>query len=127
MKHEQLISNLGSVKAEVRGIVDNIRAVRGDKHAALTLAFLHASTLTDVAKILAQHSDFPDELLERLRDIYLHCLAEMIRSFTTVAGLTMDEVDAAITEANAVEGSAQSMAQTAWAMAENGRSYGGSD
>lgn len=127
MNNEQLMSNLSSVRQEVRGIVDNIRAIRGDKHAALTMAFLHASTLTDITRLLAASSDLPEEALERVRNIYLHCLSEAIRGFLSVSDMSSDQVGAAITEASSVENSLHSMSMTAWNMAEEGRSYGGSD
>lgn len=127
MNTEQLINNLDNVRGEARGIVDNIRAVRGDKHAALTMGFVHASTLTDVARVLKESSTLPEAVVERIGDVYLHSLTEVIRSFLTAADVDGDAIDAAINDASSVEGSVQSMARKAWEMAEAGKSYGGTE
>lgn len=127
MNTEQLIHNLGSVKQEARGIVDNIRAVRGDTHAALTMAFVHASTLTDVVRVLRDSSNLPPPVLEQVGEVYLHTMTEVIRSFLGAGKFESEAIDAAINDASAVEGSVQSMARKAWEMAEEGKSYGGTE
>lgn len=127
MNTEQLINNLDNVRGEARGIVDNIKAVKGEKHAALTMGLVHASSITDVFCILKQSSSMSDEVLERFGDIYLHHLHEMLRSLMRAGGLDEADINAAIQDAIVVEGSVQSMARTAWEMAEVGKSYGGTE
>lgn len=126
MNTEQLLTNLTHVRQETRSIMDNIRSVKGARHAELTSAFLQASTLVEIAALLARSSDLPDEVTMRIREVYLTCMSELIRSFLLAGRIQAKDIDEAIDEAKALEQNVQSMAKTAWSMAEDGRSYGGS-
>lgn len=124
MNTDQLFKNLGSVKSEAKGMLANIRAVRGETHALLTSGFLHSSTLTDIVRLLVSSSALDDEVKDRVTDIYLHCLTETVRCLVAAGGHTSEAVDSAISDASSVEGSVASMANAAVSMAQMGRPYG---
>lgn len=124
MNTEQLFKNLGHVKTEARGMLDNIRAVRGDKHALLTSGLLHSSTLTDVARMLVNASMLDEEVKERVKEVYLHCLSETVRCLVAAGGHAAEEIDSAIAEAMSVENTVGAMAQAAVTRAEEGKPYG---
>lgn len=125
MNTDQFVSNLTSVKEAARGIIENIEAVRGPKHAALTMSLVHSSMVTDVFCMLKQASRMSPDTLDMVSEVYLHHLHEMLRCLTSAGSISEKEVVEAIDEARSVENVVQSMARKALEMAEAGKSYGG--
>lgn len=127
MNQDHLSNNLGSVRREVRDIVENISAVRGERHAHLTMGFVHASMLSQLSRVMALAPGHDAELVRRCGEAFVNALAGTIREFTDAGGFSDQELVDAIQEAQSVEGSIDSMTSAALKMARAGKTYGAAE
>lgn len=128
MNHEQLKKNLNSVKDEAEALMENVRAVRGEKYAEVVRMLLNIGQMAQVVSgalgIVSDH----DEDAARI----LGTAAEKLLTEIAISGGRISEFDEslwadAVNDSRRMNDNVETMLQTALSTAEQGKGFGDVD
>lgn len=125
--NEQVFKNLRNVKREAKDILENVERVRGRRYKLLLNGMLLTSNLVEIFHAIERFDDAEDEIKERIRDAFFHCVHSQVSNFMEAAGASESEVEDLTKDAESIASSVHNLADQAFNAGLSGNLFGGTD
>lgn len=122
---EQTIQNLKAVREQMFSMLDNVKSVRGEKHACVVHALMNSSKCVEIFSVAIREMPHPEDVREAMLEAFLKGMHSILSSLQLAAGLSMDEMRTCIKDAEAFDGAMDKLLCSAVGTAMRGEGFGG--
>jgi hypothetical protein len=123
--NEHMLKSIRNIKTEALGMVHTLRAVKGERYAAVVHAALLADGLDQMLDLFADATEAPVEgMPQMMAEAGSQMITQIMGHLITLSGLSDDEVSEALKDADRIARHSHSLLDTANEMSASGKVMG---